>query len=593
MSDIRIYDIIQSPYLIKDGIIMRFSQLFCPTLKETPKDAEIVSHQLMLRAGMIKKVASGIYTYLPLGYKILRKFENIVREEMDKAGAQEVHLPSVIPAELWIESGRWDQYGKELLRIKDRNNNDFCYGPTHEEVITSLTKNTIKSYKQLPMNLYQIQTKFRDEIRPRFGLMRSRLFGMKDAYSFHETESCLDNTYEQMRKTYCNIFERCNLKFKIVEADSGSIGGNCSAEFMVTSQTGEDVIIECDNCSYAANIEAAETFNNEQGQNTNKIDEYKLVDTPNVKTIKELSDFFKTEERNFIKALIYIADEKPVLALLRGDHEINEIKLKKAINCEALELANEEFILKITGAPLGFTGPIGLKSDIPIYADNAIKTISSAYAGANKLDMHFSNVVPERDFKPKNYYDLRTAQKGDVCPKCKKGSFSFIRGIEVGHIFKLGDKYSKSMSAKFLDSQGKTKEFLMGCYGIGIGRTVAAAIEQSHDEQGIIWPMSLAPYKVNIIVANIKDQALMDCGEKIYDILQKLNIEVIIDDRKESAGIKFKDSDLIGLPIQLIIGRQFKNEGQIEMKIRRSKESFLLSEKDLLEKITQIINNEP
>jgi prolyl-tRNA synthetase len=560
---------------------MLFSNLICPTLKEVPKDAEIISHQLMIRSGLIRKISSGIYSYLPLGLKILRKFENIVREEMNKAGALEILMPSLIPSKLWKESARWDQYGPELLRIKDRHNNEFCYGPTHEEVITDLVRNNIKSYKELPMNLYQIQTKFRDEVRPRFGLMRSREFVMKDAYSFHQSKECLDNTYEIMKQTYKNIFNRCGLGFKIVEADSGSIGGSCSAEFMVTSDTGEDEIIECSHCDYAANIETAACGfdKNEIEYTTDKLIE---INTPNIKTIDELSSHLSIEKSNFIKTLIYFFDETPVAVLIRGDQIINEIKLKKTLDCQNLRLANDSEIIALTNSPTGFSGPVNLNKSIQIIADHSIKSISSGIAGANIKDKHFKNVSLYRDFSPDTFHDLRNAQENELCPKCNEGKYAITRGIEVGHIFQLGDKYSKAMSATFLSKEGKSCIYQMGCYGIGIGRTIAAAIEQNHDDLGIKWPKPLSPFEVVIIIPNIKEEENFQFGQKIYKMLLEDNVDVLFDDRKESVGKKFKDADLLGIHLQIVIGKKYKEEGLIELKTRSDNNRVLVSENDLL-----------
>ncbi|MFC1617204.1 proline--tRNA ligase [Candidatus Margulisiibacteriota bacterium] len=571
---------------------MRFSSVICPTLKEDPHDADVVSQKLMIRAGLIRKVAAGIYTYLPLGLRIIRKFENIIRAEMNKAGAQEVLMPSIIPSDLWKESGRWGQYGKELLRIKDRHEKEFCYGPTHEEVITDLVKNNIRSYKQLPLNLYQIQTKFRDEIRPRFGLMRGREFGMKDAYSFHMNWDSLIETYDVMKKTYERIFERCGLKAKAVEADSGFIGGSVSAEFMVIAKTGEDEIIECKTCGYTANKEAAKALCPEPAKNKKvKTPAYSLVDTPNVRSIEELEAFFKKPAETFIKTLVYLADDVPVLVLVAGNCEANEVKIIKVLGCEHLYLADEKTIKEVTGAPLGFAGPINLRQDVKILADYSIMGLNDAITGANKKDKHIKHVVVERDLKIKEYYDLRLAVENDPCPNCQKGNITVARGIEVGHIFQLGDKYSEAMNANFLDSDGKEKKYIMGCYGIGIGRTVAAAIEQHHDEDGIIWPMSLAPFHVDLILINSKDEELVRYAEGLYEQMIKNKIEVIYDEREESVGRKFKDADLIGFPIKVIVGRKMKEEGLIEIKTRATKEAILVNYNEVLKNVNQIITD--
>src|SRR3989304_4302150 len=490
---------------------MRFSQMLIPTLKETPSDAEVISHKLMLRAGMIRKVAAGVYNYLPLGFRTLKKVENIVREEMNTAGAQEVLMPMVVPAELWQESKRWDFYGKELLRFKDRHDREFCLGPTHEEVITDMVRREVKSYRQLPVNLYQIQTKFRDEIRPRFGLMRGREFIMKDAYSFHATEECAEREYKNMFDAYTRIFERCGLEFRAVEAETGQIGGSFSHEFMVLAETGEDAIASCVSCSYAANIEKAEI--REEPENAASIEKpMTLVSTPGMKSVEEVSGFLKISPTVLIKTLIYSTDKGAIAALVKGDAEINEAKLRRISGAETLTLADEKTVKEATGAPSGFAGPLGLK--IPIYAGYGVRNISSGVTGANEADAHIMNVSPERDFKA-IYADLRVVRAGDGCPRCK-GAFEIKRGIEVGHVFKLGIKYSEAMKAVFLDEKGVEKPVIMGCYGIGIGRTAAASIEQNHDEAGIIWPKPITPFGCEVLPLNVKDASVREAAERIY-----------------------------------------------------------------------------
>ncbi|MGB4544240.1 MAG: proline--tRNA ligase, partial [Smithellaceae bacterium] len=467
---------------------MRYSQMHLPTGREIPSDAEVVSNQLMIRAGMIRKLTSGIYSYLPLGYRVIRKVEQIIREEMNQAGAQEVHMPMVQPAELWQESGRWTHYGKELLRFRDRNGREYCLGPTHEEVITDLVRHDIKTYRQLPCNLYQIQTKFRDEVRPRFGVMRCREFGMKDAYSFDTDEAGAEKSYKKMFATYNNIFRRCGLNFRPVEADSGSIGGSFSHEFMVMADSGEDSIVFCQNCDYAANMEKAEIpapKNEVQAQKD--FLPMESVETPGVRTIDEVSSFLGVSPAQILKTLIFNADEKPVAVLIRGDHEVNEIKVKNYLGANELALANDDMILEATGAPRGFAGAVGIKTRI--IADHSVVNMVNLVTGANREDYHLKNVNIGRDFKVDSYADLRVAQAGDTCPRCG-GTIRIARGIEVGHVFKLGTKYSQAMKASYLDKDGKEKIMIMGCYGIGIGRTVAACIEQNHDEYGIIWPMA-------------------------------------------------------------------------------------------------------
>ncbi|MFH1428972.1 MAG: proline--tRNA ligase [Candidatus Margulisiibacteriota bacterium] len=565
---------------------MRLSKYFLPTLRETPAEAEIISHKLMLRTGMIRKLTAGIYNYLPLGLRVLKKMENIVREEMNRAGAQEVLMPAVIPAELWKESGRWEIYGKELLRVKDRADREFCIGPTHEEVITTIAKE-IRSYRELPVNLYQIQTKFRDEIRPRFGVMRSREFIMKDAYSFHESEESLREEYKNMYDTYCRIFERCGLDYRVVEADSGNIGGAVSHEFMVVADSGEDAIAHCLDCHYSANTEAAESIPREhpelRGQGSDNTINNKKIATPGIKTIEELTTFFKTSPAYFIKTLIYMADEQPVAALVRGDYELNELKLKKALNANELYLADEETIENITGASVGFAGPVGL-ARVKIIADNHIMEIPSAITGANETDFHLTNVIPGKDFKPDILADLRLVEEGDTCPRCKKGKLQIDRGIEVGHIFQLGTKYSKKMNAIYTDQAGEQKPFIMGCYGIGVGRTVAAAIEQNHDEDGIIWPLALAPFQVILIMTKPDDIEQKKAAEEVYNKCLAAGIDVLLDDRDERPGVKFKDADLIGIPLKVIFGKALK-DGQVELKDRKTKTLELVDFNNLVNNV--------
>lgn len=564
---------------------MKFSNLLCPTIREVPNDAELMSHKLMIRAGLIRKVAAGIYTYLPLGLKIIRKFENIVREEMNNAGAQEVLMPSIIPSELWEESGRWDMYGKELLRVTDRHDNNFCYGPTHEEVITDLVRNNIKSYKQIPVNLYQIQTKFRDEIRPRFGLMRGREFGMKDAYSFHETKECLDKTYEDMRQAYKNIFSRCDLDVEVVEADSGNIGGDSSSEFMIIADSGEDDIAVCSKTGRAANTEAAPFPKLNNTPPTNNIPEKELVDTPHKKTIEEVSAMLECKSEDCVKSLICVADEKPVMVLIRGDRELNQPKCQKVLNADHFEIASDEQVKSLTGLPVGFVGPVELSDEnmknIKVIGDYSIQSMSEMVMGANQADKHFKNVKLGRDFEPDEIADVSLVKDGDPSGFNDDGIYNIKKGIEVGHIFKLGNKYSTAMKAQFLDSSGKQNVYEMGCYGIGIGRTVAAVIEQYHDEKGIIWPIELAPFQIDLILTNTRDEELVKTAQGLYESIKKEGYEIIFDDRKESAGVKFKDAELIGFPIQIVLGKSFQERQMIEVKIRKTDEKIEV-EKDSL-----------
>jgi len=569
---------------------MRYSEMFLPTGREIPSDADVISHQLMIRAGMIRKLTSGIYSYLPLGYRVIRKLEQIIREEMNKAGAQEVHLPMVQPAELWQESGRWVHYGKELLRFCDRHDHEYCLGPTHEEVITSLIRNDVKTYRQLPRNLYQIQTKFRDEVRPRFGVMRCREFGMKDAYSFDVDEAGAEKSYEKMFDAYNNIFRRCGLKFRPVEADSGSIGGKYSHEFMVMADSGEDAMVFCEKCSYAANLEKAEVACPEK----KIIYEYDFllmeeVHTPHARTIEEVSAFLKVKPQDIVKTLIYNADGKSYALLIRGDHEVNEIKVKNYLGAAEMELASDEIIMNTTGAPKGFAGPVNIK--IPVLLDYSVIDMINFVTGANKEDCHIKNVNIGRDFKIEAFADFRVVTDQDKCPRCGS-NIKIARGIEVGHVFKLGTKYSKAMKALYLDKDGQEKIMIMGCYGIGIGRTIAAAIEQNYDENGIVWPMPLAPYHVIITPVNINEEAIMQAAEYLYKSMFADGIEVIFDDRDERAGVKFKDADLIGIPLRIVIGQKNLVQGNVELKIRKTGENKLYSLQDIVQAVKQIIEQE-
>ncbi len=562
---------------------MRYSQYFLPTLKETPGDAEVVSHQLMSRAGMIRKVAAGIYDYLPLGLRVIRKVENIVREEMNKAGAIEILMPAVCPADLWEQSGRWQQYGKELLRLKDRKETEFCIGPTHEEVVTEIVRGTVNSYRQLPVNLYQIQTKFRDEVRPRFGLMRGREFIMKDAYSFDATDEGANASYEKMRKAYCRIFERCGLKYRMVEADSGAIGGSFSHEFMVLADTGEDVVISCESCEYSANIEKAVVI--DKGEMSQApMNEVERVVTKGAHSVADVSVMLDLKPSQIVKTMLVIVDDEPVAVLIRGDHELNEAKVKNLLGASVVELATPEQIAKATGGPVGFSGPIGLK--VPLYADNAVKYMRNMGVGGNEKDIHLEGVNTERDFQVKKFADLRNAADGDICPHCG-GRYSNTRGIEVGHIFKLGTKYSEAMKATFLDADGVAKEIIMGCYGIGIGRTAAAAIEQNHDENGIIWPMPLAPFQVIVTMLNPNDEDVFAAGEKLYQDLLAEGIEVLLDDRDERPGSKFKDADLLGIPLRVNVGARGLKEQCFELQERRAGERVMLPIEGAAQKVAE------
>jgi prolyl-tRNA synthetase len=549
---------------------MRWSKTFIPTLKEDPTDAEVVSHKLLVRAGFIRQLSRGIYDYLPMSLKVLRKIETIVREEMDCAGAQELLLPIASPAELWQESGRWELYGKELIRFKDRHDRDFCLGPTHEEVITDLVRRVVRSYRELPLNLYQIQTKFRDEVRPRFGLMRGREFIMKDAYSFHVDVADCRREYENMFQTYKKIFSRCGLQFRPVEADTGAIGGSQSHEFQVLAESGEDAIVSCNKCEYAANVQKAEIkAHRPTGRELNRnLPELQKVSTPGKKSVAEVAEYLKLPPEKFVKTLVYKTDKNElVAALVRGDHEINELKLQAVLGCREVALAGEAEVEATTQVNPGFLGPIGLK--LRTVADLSIQGMTGAVAGANELNVHYVEVDQERDFTPSAFADLRVAVAGDPCPRCDEGSLETYRGIEVGQIFYLGKKYSESLGATYLDAEGRERPIEMGCYGIGISRLVAAAIEQNNDANGIIWPFSIAPFHVLLLPINYKDKAIQEASDRLYQQLQKRGIEVLLDDRDERPGVKFKDADLIGIPLRLTVGARGLEKNCVELRWRR------------------------
>jgi prolyl-tRNA synthetase len=549
-------------------------------LKEDPADAEVASHRLLVRAGMMRQVARGIYDLLPLGLRSVRKIERIIREELDAAGCQEVLLPVVCPSELWEESGRWALYGKELLRLRDRADRDFCIGPTHEEVITDLVRRDVRSYRDLPKNLYQIQTKFRDEVRPRFGLMRGREFIMKDGYSFHTSyEDCV-REYKHMFATYTRIFERCGLRFRAVEADTGAIGGSMSHEFQVLADSGEDLIVSCKNCAYAANVEKAEA----QPRSPAVFEGADLgeVATPNARTIEEVSDFLGEPSVRFIKTLIFIADEKGVAALVRGDDQLSETKLKAALGCDELRLAEDDEIESLTGAPQGFAGPVGL--DLRIVADLLLEGATGMVTGANKKDAHLTGVDQVRDFSGATFADLRMARAGDGCRRCE-GELEEYRGIEVGQVFYLGDKYSKALSATYLDADGKEQIMEMGTFGIGVTRTMAAAIEQNHDENGIIWPVSIAPYEVLIVPVKWDHDASREAAEQIYEKLGAAGIDVLMDDRDERAGVKFNDADLIGVPYRITIGPRGLDNGEVELKARSEADAEKVPLSDIVDTV--------
>lgn len=557
---------------------MKATKLYAPTLRQVPADAEIISHQLMLRAGMIRKTVGGMYSYLPLAWKSIKKIEQIIREEMDAADAQEIMMPILQPAELWQESGRWHAYGEEMMRMTDRHQREFCLGPTHEELITALIRDEVRSYKQLPLMLYQIQDKFRDERRPRFGLMRGREFIMKDCYSFDKDEAGMNVSYQKMYDAYDKIFTRCGLEFRPVEADNGAIGGGHSHEFTVLAQSGESNIVYCENCHYAASDEKAPAC-------VIPCDEEDLrpldkVDTPHTNTIEKLCEFLKISPEKTIKAIAF-ADEKNELALVfvRGDHQVNETKLLNAMGSTELHMASEEEIINAGGCP-GFMSPIGIKAGIKIFVDASVMELYNAVTGANEKDKHYINVTPKRDFNPKaiQVLDLRLIKEGEPCPHCH-APLKMTRGIEAGQVFALGTKYSQAMHATFLDENGKEKPLQMGCYGIGVGRTLAAAIEQHHDDEGIIFPRAIAPFEMVVIPINAKDEKQMHLAEKIYAHAKELGIDVLLDDRKERAGVKFKDADLIGYPLRVTISPKSTQEENptIEIKIRKNHETVIVA----------------
>ncbi|MCX7568555.1 proline--tRNA ligase [Tumebacillus sp. DT12] len=567
---------------------MRQNKMLLPTLREVPKDAEIVSHRLLLRAGLARMFAAGMYTYLPLGLRVLRKIEHIVREEMDKSGAQEILGSILQPAELWHTTGRWDDYGPEMMKMKDRHDRDFVLGPTHEELVTTLAKQEVNSYKRLPFNIYQVATKFRDERRPRFGMLRAREFTMKDAYSFHASYESLGETYDLMHKTYTSIFTRLGLNFRPVQADAGTIGGSGrNHEFMVLADIGEDTIAVCTHCDYAANLEKAEARYAAAGvAPTEDAPAYEKLHTPEIKTIDQLVESLNVEANTVIKTLVYLADGEAVAVVLRGDHEVNELKLQKFLGARTLELASHAEIERVTGVPSGFVGPVGLK--IPVVIDRDVLGVSAGVAGANERDYHFQNVVAGRDFQTERVGDLRNAVVGDLCPHCEEGTLEFYRGIEVGHIFELGTKYSDSLGATFLNQDGKAQSFIMGCYGIGISRLITAVIEQNNDEKGIIWPMAVAPYQVHVIPVKVKDEEQMRLAEQLYNRLREQGVDVLLDDRDESAGVKFKDSDLIGLPVRVTVGKK-AGEGIVEFTVRKTGEAKEVSLEQAYEEIMGLV----
>lgn len=566
---------------------MLASRLYSPTLRELPADAVVVSHQYMLKAGMMRKIGNGIYSFLPLAWRSIQKVEKIIREEINKTGAQEIMMPIVQPAELWQKTGRWDVFGPEMFKLKDRNDREYCLGPTHEELVTSLIQMDTTSYKQLPVSVYQIQNKYRDEKRPRFGLMRSREFIMKDGYTFDADEEGLDKQYKLMYDAYTRIFTRCGLTFRPVIADSGAIGGSGSHEFEVLADSGEADIVYCENCDFAANIEAVDPLTVKCDIHNDK--EKELVETPGQHTIEMVCDFLHAPVAKSVKAVVYNVDGLVVLAMVRGDHEVNETKIQHIYNAINVDMASDEDLKKV-GLTAGYISPIGLKrtKDFDILVDPTVMEMQDACCGANEKDKHYIHVNPARDFTDVRVETIRQIQEGDVCPHCG-GKIVRCRGIEVGQVFKLGTKYSEALHATFLDNQGKSHPFVMGCYGIGVTRTVAASIEQNHDDDGIIWPVAIAPYEAVIVPANNKSEEVMAAARKLYEDMEDGRDEVVLDDRNERAGIKFKDADLIGYPVRVTIGKKWQQSGCVEIKIRRSGEVVEVPLEEAKDKVLEIL----
>lgn len=571
---------------------MLATKLYAPTLREVPSDADVVSQQLMLRAGFMRKTANGLYSFLPLGWRSIKKIEAIVREEMDRASAQEIMMPILQPAEIWKESGRWNAYGAEMMRINDRHDNEFCLGPTHEEMITTLVKNEINSYRQLPVNLYQIQSKFRDERRPRYGLMRSREFIMKDAYSFDVDEAGLEESYKSMYDAYTRIFNRCGLTFRPVEADSGAIGGSGTHEFMAIAEAGEADIVYCTKCDYAANIEIGKPGIMKQAEEA--LQELSVVDTPNATSIEAVAEMLNLPLHKTIKAVVFSIDGKVVLAIVRGDHEVNEVAVQHAVlGSVEPEMATPEELEKV-GLTAGFISPVGLEQteEFAIVVDESVMETYNVCGGANKKDAHYININPKRDFNVEDIIvaPIRLITKDDVCPTCG-GFLEHAKGIEVGQVFKLGTKYSEALQATFLAQNGRPNPMIMGCYGIGVSRTLAAAIEQYHDENGIIWPRSIAPFEAVIVPINAKDEALMSTSETIYTALQEAGVDVLLDDRKDRAGVKFKDADLIGYPLRITVSKNTLENNEVEVQIRKTGEALSCAIDSVATKVTELLQN--
>ena len=568
---------------------MKQSQLLIPTMKEVPSDAEVISHQMMLRAGYIRQVSAGMYSYLPLAFSVIRKIEAIIREEMEAIGAVEMLVPAIIPAELWKKTGRYETYGDTLFKLNDRHERNFILGPTHEETFTSLVRDEIKSYKKLPLTMFQIQQKYRDENRPRFGILRGREFLMKDGYSFHADEESLNDTYQKMNRAYQNIFERCGLDFRGIIGDAGAMGGNDSKEFMAISDIGEDTIVYSDKSDYAANLEMAKSL--KTYKNTHEaIKDIEKIETPNVKTIDELATFIETATDNLIKSLLFISDEKPVMVLMRGNDILNEIKLKNALNANFLRMATDSDVAEVLGAEFGSLGPVGVSEDVKIIADEGIKGMVNVAVGANLTGFHFLNANIERDYRVDEFTDLRLAQEGEVSPE-GEGELKFTKGIEIGHIFKIGTRYSESLGANILDDNGREKPVILGCYGIGVSRLLAAIAEQQADENGLVWPRSIAPYDVHVIPINAKNDEQMTLANEIDKKMTENGYKVLLDDRKERAGVKFADSDLIGLPVRITVGKKAA-DGIVEVKLRRNGETIEVTKDELESSISILLKEE-
>lgn len=566
---------------------MRQSQMLIPTLREVPNDAEVLSHQILLRAGYIRQVSAGIYSYLPLANRVLEKLKTIMREEFEKIGAVEMLMPAILPAELWQESGRYETYGPNLYRLNDRNDRQMILGPTHEETFTELIRDEVNSYKKLPLNLYQIQAKYRDEKRPRFGLLRGREFIMKDAYSFHASQESLDETYKDYEKAYTEIFKRCGLEFRAIIGDGGAMGGKDSKEFMAISEIGEDTICYSTESDYAANLEMATSYYVPKKSHETQL-EMEKKETPDVKTIEEVAAFFDVQPQKIIKSVLFTADEQPVLVLVRGDHEVNDVKLKNFLGADFLEEATEEEAKNYLGADFGSVGPIGVAEEVKVYADRHVQDLANAIAGANETGYHYINVNPERDFNVLAYEDLRFVQEGDPSPD-NNGVLAFTRGIEIGHIFKLGTRYSESMGATVLDENGREKHVIMGCYGIGVSRLLSAIVEQNADENGIRWPKGIAPFDLHVVQMNLKDEFQTNLTNEVEKAMNEAGYQVLVDDRNERAGVKFADSDLIGCPIRITVGKKAV-DGIVEVKIKKTGEMVEVRKEELVNTLPILLN---